>query len=153
MHALTADLDRAVRRASELTAELADVLRTIRQAGSDGDRHPGPEAPAVTVDQAVLEQLANDLGGTEEVATLVNGYAMGLDARARQYLAGCAQGDDVLGQRLFRDLRSSSELVGATAIVEWCGRRSRGEAAHDAELLTLVEQTRRSLTVWRLSLP
>jgi hypothetical protein len=61
--------------------------------------------------------------------------------------------DDVGAQRLFRDLRSASELVGATAIVEWCGRRTRGEIAIESELLTLIEQTRRAMTLWRLSLP
>jgi hypothetical protein len=49
------------------------------------------------------------------------------------------------------DLRSSSQLMGASAIVSWCRHREAGDPTTDADLDELVERTRRELTVWRLT--
>jgi len=155
MHSLTDEMTRAVQRATELTAELAEVLHSLRGAGRPTAPRPGNDTAApgpALLAEAILEQLATDLGGIDEVTSLVQSYANGLDARGRQYLATCGGVDDAAGQRHFRDLRAASELVGAHAIVAWCARRGRGEIATESELMELIEHTRRAMTVWRLSL-
>jgi hypothetical protein len=144
------EMERAVTRAAELTEELGVVLGYLRSASSPADQPPS--ATRAVVDPATLHELIEGLGSTDEVVELTAAFANGLSARGDQLLAA-GDSDEHLSRRLLGDLRSAGELLGATGLADWCRlRASDPPAATDAALRTVIDDTRRALTVWRLTL-
>jgi hypothetical protein len=140
---MNSETERAIARAAQLTDELARVLGSLRSVEV--------EAPAAVFDVAAVERLAEGLGDRAEVVVLAASFADGLSGRVAAYVDASRAGDDGRARRLLIDLRSSSQLMGASAIVAWCRRREASEPTSEAELADLVERTRREMTVWRLT--
>jgi hypothetical protein len=147
MQPLTDELTQTVHRAAELTEELAQLLGVLRSATAPA---AGGSEPSL-VDTTVLAELIDGVGSTEQVVELVAGFANGLSLRGDRFLEVDPR-DEALARRLLADLRSTSELLGATAVAGWCRRHAAGGATTAAELRGLIEATRRALTHWRLSL-
>lgn len=150
MRAVNVEMERAVSRATELTEELGIVLGYLRSATS----LPGePVADDRSIlDTAVLGELIEALGSADEVTTLAASFAGGLSGRADELLA-TDLGDEQRARRLLADMRSAGELLGATGLAAWCRQRAVEPATASAEeLRSLVDATRRALTVWRLTL-
>jgi hypothetical protein len=144
------EMERAVTRAAELTEELGVVLGYLRSAASSPDG--ASAAGRAVIDTAALHDLIEGLGSTDEVVELTASFANGLSARGDQLLAA-TDTDEHLARRLLGDLRTAGELLGATGLAGWCRlRASDPPAASDSAMRTLIDDTRRALTVWRLAL-
>lgn len=149
MQPLTDEMAQTVHRAAELTEELAQLLGVLRGATMPAAGDAGVE-PSL-VDTHVLAELIDGVGSTEQVVELVAGFANGLSMRGDRFLEVDPR-DETLARRLLADLRSTSELLGATAVAGWCRRHASGGATTASELRGLIEATRRALTHWRLTL-
>jgi hypothetical protein len=143
MREVTNDADRVIARAAELASELAALIGSLRTAG--------PESAAALVDVAALDLLVDGLDDPDEVVELVASFSNGLVVRVDQLFMAEEAGDERQARRMLIDLRSSSQLLGASAIAAWCRRREAGLATSRGDLNELVQRTRRELTVWRLT--
>jgi hypothetical protein len=143
---VTTEFEQAVARAAELTEELARLIGVLRAA------EPAAVPSGEIVDLDALRRLIDGLGSDEEVFGLVSSFGTDLAARVERWQIAERSGDADQAKRLMIDLRSTSELFGAVGVGAWCRRRTSGEHASSDELEDLVERTRRSLTVWRLSM-
>lgn len=150
MQPLTDEMAQTVHRAAELTEELAQLLGVLRGATMPAAASDAVVEPSL-VDTQVLAELIDGVGSTEQVVELVAGFANGLSMRGDRFLEVDPR-DEALARRLLADLRSTSELLGATAVAGWCRRHAAGAATTATELRGLIEATRRALTHWRLTL-
>ncbi len=94
----------------------------------------GDDGEAVT-DLEALERLVDELGDGSIVATLIGTYLSELPGRRNAICHGAAAGDLEQVRRAAHTLKSTSDVVGATALAELCreleGRAVAGDGATD----------------------
>jgi len=75
-----------------------------------------------TVDTAVLDSLAADLGDSTVVVDLVRTFLAELHGRRTALADACANGDTVAAKRAAHTLKSSAQLLGALDLASACQR-------------------------------
>lgn len=98
-------------------------LATLRSAlvGVLGEHNlpPDPSAPPVApqrpglVDQQIIDQMVDDLGGAEPVRLVIDAFVSDADERLGAVTAGQAGGDTAEARRASHTLKSTSALLGA----------------------------------------
>jgi CheY-like chemotaxis protein/HPt (histidine-containing phosphotransfer) domain-containing protein len=134
----------------DLSNAIARALRRPRSTTADDGAPRGApiDAPVPpVVDHAVLESLADELGGSSIVVELISTFLDELDPRIEAILAGST--DDVAGaRRAAHTLKSSARLLGAHLLADVCLAVERdGERLHDVR--PLAERTRIALRAWQ----
>ncbi|WP_420124659.1 Hpt domain-containing protein [Nakamurella sp.] len=106
-----------------------------------------------TLDRARLDAFVDDVGDLTFAAETVQTYLSTLDRRVAALTAALGSGDHHHVVVEAHTLKSTSALLGATALADLCGdlERASAPAAGDGTVLRLTEiagDTRRELAGW-----
>ena len=128
-------------------ARLGAALHDVLTAGDGPISTPAAAGPTIdptpTVDVAVLQNLADELGDRSIVESLVNTFLAELDARSADIT-----GDDAeLAARQAHTLKSSARLLGAELLFQACADAEHDPLARQG-IDTLAASARDELRTW-----
>lgn len=127
---------------------IGDLAETLGRVATDADDASPPGA----ADLGALDRLADELGSTGPVRSIVRTYLGELDHRRAAVHDGIASGDDEQVRRTAHTLRSTSATLGAAALDAVSARLERDEFPPPDDLVDefdrAAEETRRVLEDW-----
>lgn len=119
---MNADIDRHLESLEAIAMQLLRDIGELRRDVGELTARAGP-AGNPPIHAEVLDRLVEQLGNTVAAQAVVRSY---IDALPARIIAVSVSDDGVCGDRscgATTELRLASELVGATAMVDWCCER------------------------------
>ena len=128
----------------DLSSALKRALLESAAAPEASSREPGSvDAAATALDVEVLDRLAEELGATDIVRSLVSTFLDELGAR----VASIVGGDETESRRAAHTLKSSARLLGASALADRCASIERDGTTTEG-IEQLADRTESACREW-----